>query len=69
MEFICRTVARPIASIRASDQLLRNATCRLHAAALLLILGEPLMLDVIYLLIGAVFLGGCILYAKACDKL
>jgi len=27
------------------------------------------MLDLIYLLIGAVLLGGCILYAKACDKL
>jgi len=27
------------------------------------------MLDVIFLLIGAACLGGCILYAKACDKL
>jgi len=27
------------------------------------------MLDVIYLLIGAVFLGGCVLYAIACDHL
>ena len=25
------------------------------------------MLDVLYILIGAAFLGGCILYAKACD--
>jgi len=27
------------------------------------------MLDVIYILIGAAFLGGCVLYAYACDKL
>jgi len=27
------------------------------------------VLDVIYILIGAVFLGGCILYTYACDKL
>jgi len=27
------------------------------------------MLDVIYILIGAAFLGGCVLYAFACDKL
>lgn len=27
------------------------------------------MLDVIYLLIGAVFLGGCALYAIACEHL
>jgi len=27
------------------------------------------MLDVIYLLIGAVFLGACVLYAIACDHL
>jgi len=27
------------------------------------------MLDVIYLLIGAVFLGACVLYAYACDRL
>jgi len=27
------------------------------------------MLDILYLLIGAVFLGGCVLYAIACDHL
>jgi hypothetical protein len=27
------------------------------------------MLDVVYLLIGAVFLGACVLYAIACDHL
>jgi len=27
------------------------------------------MLDVIYLLIGAAFLGACVLYAIACDHL
>jgi len=27
------------------------------------------MLDVIYILIGAAFLGGCVLYAFTCDKL
>jgi hypothetical protein len=27
------------------------------------------MLDVVYILIGAAFLGGCVLYAIACDHL
>jgi len=27
------------------------------------------MFDILYLLLGAVFLGGCILYTYACDKL
>jgi hypothetical protein len=27
------------------------------------------MLDIAYILIGAVFLGGCVLYAIACDNL
>jgi len=27
------------------------------------------MLDVVYILIGAAFLGGCVLYARACDRL
>ncbi|HUB50253.1 MAG TPA: hypothetical protein VMB73_35225 [Acetobacteraceae bacterium] len=31
--------------------------------------GSIAMLDVIYLLIGAVFLGACVLYAYACDRL
>jgi hypothetical protein len=30
--------------------------------------GNP-MLDVIYILIGAAFLGGCVLYTIACDGL
>jgi hypothetical protein len=30
---------------------------------------EAGMLDVIYILIGAVFLGGCVLYAIACEHL
>ncbi len=30
--------------------------------------GSP-MLDLIYILIGAAFLGGCILYSLACDHL
>ncbi len=39
-----------------------------HAATLSLT-GEITMLDVIYILLGAVFLGACILYAKACDHM
>jgi hypothetical protein len=35
----------------------------------LLLTGEITMLDVLYILIGAAFLGGCILYAFACDRL
>jgi len=31
--------------------------------------GSSSMLDVIYLLIGAAFLGACVLYAYACDRL
>ena len=31
--------------------------------------GEHPMLDVVYILIGAAFLGGCVLYAFACDHL
>ena len=31
--------------------------------------GPNSMLDVIYLVIGAVFLGACVLYAYACDRL
>lgn len=27
------------------------------------------MLDILYILIGAVFLGGCAMYAIACDNL
>jgi len=27
------------------------------------------MLDILYILLGAAFLGACILYAKACDHL
>jgi hypothetical protein len=36
-----------------------------------LVLGKDIssMLDVIYLLIGAAFLGACVLYAHACDHL
>jgi hypothetical protein len=30
---------------------------------------EADMLDVIYILIGAAFLGGCVLYAVACEHL
>jgi hypothetical protein len=30
---------------------------------------EPVMFDVFYLLIGVAFLGGCVLYAIACDHL
>jgi hypothetical protein len=32
-------------------------------------MGALQMLDIVYLLIGAVFLGGCVLYAIACDHL
>jgi hypothetical protein len=31
--------------------------------------GSIPMLDIVYLLIGAVFLGGCVLYAIACEHL
>jgi hypothetical protein len=44
-----------------------SANGRLQSAA-----GEQgafAMLDIIYLLIGAAFLGGCVLYAIACDHL
>ena len=45
----------------------RNMPCR--NAAVSLLTGENTMLDVLYILIGAAFLGGCILYAFACDHL
>ena len=45
-----------------------NATCLPHAAVSLLIQSNP-MLDVVYILIGAVFLGAWILYTAACDHL
>jgi hypothetical protein len=35
----------------------------------LLLTGEITILDILYILIGAAFLGACILYAKACDQL
>jgi hypothetical protein len=31
--------------------------------------GTLAMLDVIFIVIGAAFLGGCVLYALACDHL
>ena len=31
--------------------------------------GGTRMLDLAYILVGAVFLGACILYAYACDRL
>ena len=31
--------------------------------------GENPMLDVVYLLVGAIFLGACVLYALACEQL
>jgi len=31
--------------------------------------GKSIMLDVLYLVLGAAFLGGCILYTYACDTL
>ena len=31
--------------------------------------GGPTMLDVVYILIGAAFVGVCVLYAYACDYL
>lgn len=31
--------------------------------------GSPAMLDILYILIGAAFLGGCVLYAIACERL
>ena len=31
--------------------------------------GDTPMLDLVYILIGAVFLGACVLYAFACDRL
>ena len=31
--------------------------------------GDTAMLDLAYILIGAVFLGACVLYAVACDHL
>jgi len=31
--------------------------------------GTAIVLDVIYILIGAAFLGGCVLYAIGCDRL
>jgi hypothetical protein len=31
--------------------------------------GDIPMLDLVYILIGAVFLGACVLYAYACDRL
>jgi hypothetical protein len=45
-----------------------NAACRAHDATSLLTRGIT-MFDILYILIGAVFLGGCVLYAIACDHL
>ena len=47
---------------------MRSAACDPHAARLLLTRSIA-MLDVVFILIGAAFLGSCILYAFACDHL
>jgi hypothetical protein len=49
--------------------LLRGAACPHACRALVADHGASAMLDVLYILIGAAFLGGCILYAYACDHL
>ena len=69
MEFICRTGVRPIASIRGSDQLFVQRNMPAACGGIVADRGTLTMLDVIYILIGAAFLGGCILYAIACDHL
>jgi hypothetical protein len=61
-------MAVPSKLYATQPSLARNATCRPHAAALLPTRGKP-MLDIVYILIGALFLGGCVLYAIACDHL
>jgi len=40
-----------------------------HAGGVVAYSGALAMLDVVFLVIGAVFLGGCVLYALACDHL
>jgi len=60
---------RPIASIRGSDQLFVQRNMPGACGGIVADPGTLIMLDLIYLLIGAVLLVGCILYAKACDKL
>jgi hypothetical protein len=42
-----------------------HAACR----AIVADLPEFAMLDVVYILIGAAFLGGCVLYVFACDQM
>jgi hypothetical protein len=49
-----------------------NVCAAQHVGHVRLSLAEPrsiAMLDVVYILIGAAFLGGCVLYAFACDRL
>jgi hypothetical protein len=48
----------------AATTVLRKAACTRRPET-----GSIPMLDIVYLLIGAVFLGGCVLYAIACDHL
>jgi hypothetical protein len=43
---------------------MRDSRPALHCPA-----GGIAMLDILYILIGAAFLGACILYAIACDHL
>jgi hypothetical protein len=47
----------------------RIATCHAACGAIAADPGASAMLDLLYIVIGAAFLGGCILYAFACDHL
>jgi hypothetical protein len=46
-----------------------NATCLSACGGFVADRGKITMLDIIYILLGAAFLGGCVLYAIACDRL
>jgi hypothetical protein len=72
MPFLCCNAASCIASIPGSGYLPDRHVSRLPAARpefRMLRTGALPMLDVAFLVIGAVFLGVCGLYALACDHL
>jgi len=76
MPLICAHESRHIENIRRSLYVVCRSRGRAPAGTPARVQAKPAapqgsiaMLDVIYLLIGAVFLGACVLYAYACDRL
>jgi hypothetical protein len=68
MEFIC-----PARYLDAASEILAENSCGpsfgLRVQSLTSPVRSRLMLDIAYVVIGAVFLGACVLYALACDIL